>query len=40
MAEPRHRTRQMLEALKIELPKVLPKNHAHVVTRKKRRQQI
>nr|NGY94209.1 hypothetical protein [Neochlamydia sp. AcF84] len=36
--EPRHQNKQMLEALKIELPKVLPKNHAHVVTRKKRRQ--
>ena len=35
--EPRHQNRQMLEALKVELPKVLPKNHAHVVTRKKRR---
>jgi transposase len=34
--EPRHQNRQMLEALKVELPKVLPKNHAHVVTRKKR----
>ncbi|MBS4165341.1 hypothetical protein NEOC65_000397 [Neochlamydia sp. AcF65] len=37
MSEPRPQNRQMLEALKIELPKVLPKNHAHVVTRKKRR---
>ncbi|MBS4170797.1 hypothetical protein NEOC95_001533 [Neochlamydia sp. AcF95] len=38
MPEPRHQNRQMFEALKIELPKVLPKNHAHVVTSKKRRQ--
>ncbi|MBS4170442.1 hypothetical protein NEOC95_001170 [Neochlamydia sp. AcF95] len=36
--EPRHQNRQMLEALKIGLPKVLSKNHEPVVTRKKRRQ--
>ncbi|BBI16701.1 hypothetical protein [Neochlamydia sp. S13] len=35
--EPRHQNRQMLEALKAELPKVLPKNHAPLVTKKKRR---
>jgi transposase len=35
--EPRKQNKKMLEALGIELPKILPKSNAHVVTRKKRR---
>lgn len=35
--EPREQNKQMLEAIGVELPRILPKNHAHVVTRKNRR---
>jgi transposase len=35
--EPRKQNQLMLEALDIKLPKILPKNNAHVVTRKPRR---
>ena len=35
--EPRKQNKKMLEALGIELPKILPKSSARVVTRKKRR---
>jgi transposase len=35
--EPRKQNKQMLEAMSLELPRILPKNHAHVVTRKNRR---
>lgn len=35
--EPRKQNKKMLEALDIELPKILPKSNARVVTRKKRR---
>jgi transposase len=37
--EPREQNKQMLEAIGVELPKILPKNHAHVVTRQNRRKQ-
>ena len=35
--EPRNQNKKMLEALDIELPKILPKSNARVVTRKNRR---
>jgi hypothetical protein len=35
--EPRQQNKKMLEALGIELPKILPKSNAYVVTRKTRR---
>lgn len=35
--EPRDQNKRMLEALNIRLPKILPKNHARVVTKKPRR---
>lgn len=37
IAEPRQQNKQMLAALGVTLPKVLPKNQANVVTRKARR---
>lgn len=37
--EPRKQNKEMLEALSIELPKILPKSTARVVTRKGRRKQ-
>ena len=37
IAEPRDQNKCMLEILKISLPKVLPMNHAYVVTKKPRR---
>jgi transposase len=37
--EPREQNKQMLEAIGVELPKILPKNHAYVVTRQSRRKQ-
>jgi len=38
--EPRKQNKKMLEALSIELPKILPKSNARVVTRKKRRKTV
>jgi Transposase DDE domain len=38
--EPRRQNKQMLEAIDVELPKILPKNHAHVVTRRRRRNPV
>jgi hypothetical protein len=35
--EPREQNKRLLEAVNVKLPKVLPKNHALVVTRKARR---
>lgn len=35
--EPREKNKQMLEALDIKMPKILPKNYANVVTRQNRR---
>ena len=35
--EPREQNKKMLEALGIELPKILPKSNVRVVTRKNRR---
>jgi transposase len=35
--EPRDQNKRMLDALSISLPKILAKNHAHVVTKKSRR---
>ena len=35
--KPREQNRSMLEAIEVELPKILPINKAHVVTRKNRR---
>jgi hypothetical protein len=35
--EPRKQNKKMLEALDVELPKILPKSNVRVVTRKNRR---
>lgn len=37
IAEPRDQNKRMLEALSLSLPKILPMNHARVVTKKPRR---
>jgi transposase len=37
ISEPRNQNKKMLEALSLELPKILPKSNASVVTRKNRR---
>jgi transposase len=38
--EPRDQNKRMLDALNISLPKILARNHAHVVTKKSRRKSV
>lgn len=38
--EPRDQNKRMLDALNISLPKILAKNHTHVVTKKSRRKSV
>ena len=38
--EPRDQNKQMLDALNMNLPKILARNHARVVTKKSRRKSV